>query len=512
MPSMSGMRRVIQQQQGVDKQLSANIRAIEAHLEHLHDERMYLEAAKVQEELEKLKAQRHEQSTTYWVKRHERTISGLREQREGLFASAGKLLTEKLKIAQEVYNADISELKDRHHRELQLLQGALSLGVAGVGSSYSGGSGRRASGPGMNNATEDVGASTAKASGLNAASSPKYSAKVLSLLTSEKRLARGRMYARAAKAREDAEKLMALERDEQAKAEFKVRQGKISRLRLQHKQEEQTLRERFENQRRRLVSECRNDQKLISVRVRKTRSELSRARNLRVAMTTSSSPVLSKAALKASIRGERAAAELPISASPERVKSPGNHGRVRPKSALSSSRRRLDHAKTSGARPGSAPMRRNINAQESLFTVVSDGSNKVSRPGSRSTSQRPWSSASNRSLTNRRAKVGKRRRKKNRKMSEKSKSSQKTCFWCGESDGHIARIGGLSIPNPSRPREGTGCFCSWECATSYVFKYFPIQDRYMAELLIQDAAGFLVRRSTRPHNRLQGPGIPSNKM
>ena len=82
-------------------------------------------------------------------------------------------------------------------------------------------------------------------------------------------------------------------------------------------------------------------------------------------------------------------------------------------------------------------------------------------------------------------------------------------MWCGESDGHIARTGGLSIPNPSRPSQGTGCFCSWECASSHVFKYFPIQDRWIAELLIQDAAGYFVRRSTRANNRPQGPGVPS---
>ena len=286
-----GVRELIEQQQGVDAQLSDNIAAIETHLSHLHDNNMYLEAARVQEELKQLKAQRHDQSTAYWVERHEKTISELRNQREGLFARAGKLLTDKLRVAQTVYEEDMRELKDRHQRELKLLTGALALGSAGAGSSYSGGSGRRSPGPDVS--TSGTGNKMAPA--LNAAASPKYSSKVLSLLTSEKRLAKRRMYIRAAKARADAEKLMEAERAEQAKADYKVRQGKISRLRLQHKHEEKTLRERFENQRRRLVAECRNDQKLISVRVRKTRSELSRARSLRVAMTTSSSPVLSEA-------------------------------------------------------------------------------------------------------------------------------------------------------------------------------------------------------------------------
>ena len=115
------MRALIRRQQGVDAQLGENISAIERHLARLHDERMYLEAAAVQEELKALKAQRHDQSTAYWVKRHERTISGLREQREGLFATAGRLLTDKLAVAQACYEEDMGHLKDRHRRELQLL-------------------------------------------------------------------------------------------------------------------------------------------------------------------------------------------------------------------------------------------------------------------------------------------------------------------------------------------------------------------------------------------------------
>jgi hypothetical protein len=45
-----------------------------------------------------------------------------------------------------------------------------------------------------------------------------------------------------------------------------------------------------------------------------------------------------------------------------------------------------------------------------------------------------------------------------------------------------------------------------------VFKYFPIQDRWISDLLIQDTAGYLVRKSKRAHKRPQGPGIPSMDM
>ena len=88
------------------------------------------------------------------------------------------------------------------------------------------------------------------------------------------------------------------------------------------------------------------------------------------------------------------------------------------------------------------------------------------------------------------------------------------CWWCGQYSGFIDRAGGggVGIPNPARPRESTGSFCCWECASSYVYKYFPIQKRWLADLLVQDKAGYFVRRSTRAHARLQGPGIPSIDM
>ena len=99
-----------------------------------------------------------------------------------------------------------------------------------------------------------------------------------------------------------------------------------------------------------------------------------------------------------------------------------------------------------------------------------------------------------------------------RKRTNKKKKSKQVCWWCSESDGHIRESGGVAVPSSSNPNKGTGCFCSWECASSHVFKYFPIQDRWISDLLIQDTAGYLVRKSKRPHKRPQGPGIPSMDM
>ena len=210
---------------------------------------------------------------------------------------------------------------------------------------------------------------------------------------------------------------------------------------------------------------------------------------------------------------------------------------MRPQSAHNMTRRRRSTGKSK--RPGSAPPRRlghqsgsgggggdgdeSGGGGSSLLHVVADGGEVVSRPGSAVSLRRPWSSTVNQSSRPGSAVGGRRgagagagaggfgrrrRRRKGKRKKKKKRPLKRTCTWCGEHDGHLERMGGLAIPNPSRPSQGTGCFCSWECASSHVFKYFPIQDRWIAELLIQDAAGYFVKRSKRANNRLQGPGIP----
>ena len=542
-----------------DQLLSSNIRAIELHLQRLHEECMYLEAAKVQEELQKLKAQRHVQNTTYWVQRHDKTIAGLRQQREHLFSDAQQRMDLQLRQAQEELEDNKRSMTERHVTESKRLKNTLEINEQD------------------RNRTDRPGSP-----------SQKFSGKVLALLEKEKRLARSRFYERAAKARKDAELLMAIENEDRKLNDYRMRQGKLSRLVITHQEERLALQANFEHERRKMVANCRIDQKRITVRVRKTRSDLSRARSLRVAMGTSSSPVLSIAAEKASMKGEQSAATLPLTASPLRSGSSGSSGAsspsTRPRSALplsrssksskSSSSRRPQSANSSGsrnnrrrARPSTAPSKRrglpshNHNhaaatapeamslLDENSETVLNDDVEELN-PSQTSKMERSENveSAENRSNYNHRnherikperrsrsaagnernersernGRNGSRSRRRRRPKSAGGRSKKRTtnkktqfksvCWWCSESDGHIANSGGVSVPSASNPRKGTGVFCSWECAASHVFKYFPIQDRWISDLLIQDTAGYLVRKSKRLHKRPQGPGIPSIDM
>jgi len=521
---------------------------------------MYLEAAKVQEELQKLKAQRHSQNTTYWVERHDRTIASLRGQRESLFSVAQQRMDGLLRRAESKVKRDRSEMKKRHVSELTVLRKSIERSEAER---------NRTSRPGS--------------------PSQKFSGKVLALLEKEKRLARGRFYERAARARKDAEKLMAGENEERKLNDFRLRQGKMSRLVMQHKEEELALQSNFEHNRRKLVAECREGQSLITVRVRKARSDLSRARSLRVAMATSSSPVLSDAAIKASIKGESSAANLPLAVSLSGKSSPSQRAASsRPKSAHPLTRSITggsgggsgsgsggsggdDDRHRRRARPSTAPSTRRSNSRAvprssetetmlqppSYHEMAVEVVDQVLSPKSNETREereddelmiendddyndddvdarlddveelddtkfrRRERARSGRS--GRRAQSAGRRRRpasgggrpsfrgggKIKSRRERKKKS-KPCWWCGECDGHIAKSGvGVAVPSASNPVKGTGNFCSWECASCYVFKYFPPQDRWLSDLLIQDTAGYLVRKSKRPHRRPQGPGIPS---
>jgi hypothetical protein len=521
-----------------DHLLASNIHAIESHLQRLHEECMYLEAAKVQEELQKLKAQRHSQNTTYWVERHDRTIAGLRQQRERLFSNAQQRMDGQLRQMQSKLERDQREMAERQEMEIKVLRTALDLSEK------------------ERNRTQRPGSP-----------SQKFSGKVLSLLEKEKRLARGRFYERAAKARKDAEKMMAVENEGRKLNDYRLRQGKLSRLVVQHREEKIALQGNFEHKRRKLVAECRTDQNRISVRVRKTRSDLSRARSLRVAMATSSSPVLLDAAKKASSHAEESAATLPLTASPlRRDRSISGGGpnssssttkMIRPRSAhpltrallsdksssssgnSGNSHRKKSHQKRT--RPSTAPSKRGgrhrpisaaaaaaamgcgdgdndgdgnepekANMSEAMLHVEEDERESELRGEMDADELDP---SSLRRSANRSTRRRRRRRPKSasgwRRRSASKKKVLKQCWWCGECDGHIPKTGGVAVPSSSNPNKGTGNFCSWECASSYVFKYFPIQDRWLSDLLIQDTAGFLVRKSTRPHRRLQGPGIPS---
>jgi len=562
-----------------DARLSSNIRAIEVHLQHLHEECMYLEAAKVQEELQKLKAQRHSQNTTYWVERHDKTIAGLRQQRKNLFSDAQQRMDLQLRQAHDELARSKEEMRQRHTREIQILRHNIEQEQLDRNRTH------RPNSP-----------------------SQKFSGKVLALLEKEKRLARSRFYERASKARKDAEKQMAVENEDRKLNDYRTRQGKLSKCITAHKEERLALQSNFEHERRKLVAHCRTDQKRITVRVRKTRSDLSRARSLRVAMGTSSSPVLSEAATKASMYGERSAATLPMTASPLRFKaatSGGGDRRARPRSAHPQSRssstshvvakkhggrrrNRPQSAHSGGngdtrrrARPSTAPSKRRGQrgtAAESMLLVENDpvGSTVVETQEEKATEgkqeekgeekkkereglaamaeeedeetknnqesrveddveeldpshtlamERSYLNDSRRAPDRRsqsagrsrlRSKSKSRRRPKSagrwRKRTNHKKKAKQVCWWCSETDGHIHESGGVAVPSSSNPNKGTGCFCSWECASSHVFKYFPIQDRWISDLLIQDTAGYLVRKSKRAHKRPQGPGIPSMDM
>jgi hypothetical protein len=535
-----------------EERLSSNIRAIELHLERLHEECMYLEAAKVQEELQKLKAERHAQNTTYWVDRHDKTIAGLRQQRELLFSAAQQRMDIQLREVHKRLETDKREMQRRHAMEIQTLRKSIEMHELE-----------------RNRTTRPN------------SPSQKFSGKVLALLEKEKRLARSRFYERAAKARKDAEKLMAIENENRKLSDFRLRQGKLSKLVNTHKEERIALQSNFEHERRKLVANCRRDQKRITVRVRKTRSDLSRARSLRVAMGTSSSPVLFDAAEKASRKGEQSAATLPLTASPlrndrtrstetgSRSGSPTNSGRARPRSAHSSRRKKRPSSAYGGnskkregllVRPSTAPPKRRstnttiansiapaegekvrvavganapvdttpVNAapadekveeerieKEDVEEIHED--NEGNEEDDDYQNRKGYHRINKSTKANRRSKsAGRRRRPKSAggrwRGGRRRRKNKISCWWCSESDGHISKSGGVSIPSSSNPRKGTGKFCSWECASSHVFKYFPIQDRWISDLLIQDAAGYLVRKSTRPHRRPQGPGIPSMDM
>ena len=559
-----------------DNRLSNNIHAIELHLQRLHEECMYLEAAKVQEELQKLKSQRHAQNTTYWVERHDKTIAGLRQQRENLFSDAQRRMDQQLKQMEDALERDQLDMSERHSFEIKVLRSNLENNELD------------------RNRTERPGSP-----------SQKFSGKVLALLEKEKRLARSRFYERASKARKDAEKLMAIENEGRKLSDYRLRQGKLSRLVISHQEETTALQANFEHSRRRLVAECRTDQKRITVRVRKTRSDLSRARSLRVAMGTSSSPVLKDAATKASSMAEESALTLPMTASPLRKSrgvgngsggsgggsngSSNNRKITRPRSAHPLTRAIIGNNSSSNKnafkknrmRPSTAPSKRGGRSQRSRPSssegIVEDrdmGNRKEKsldglereegngcigpekgEKGSTNTTNNTMtetmllvkedeemnernSNARNRNRNDENDEnedrnemndveelnVPRRRRRRRRRRPKSASSSSggwkrrqggfqkkklKPCWWCGECDGHIGHSSGVSIPSTSNPNKGTGHFCSWECGSSYVFKYFPIQDRWLSDLLIQDNAGYLVRKSKRPHRRLQGPGIPS---
>ena len=448
-------------------ELGRNIKDITGHLEELQQRGMYMEAAKVRDELARLKSSFRDEESQKWIHRHTRSLGKLplneravKRQIEASWKEAAEEHAAKMRQTTQ-------EMAERQEAEVVLFRDAI------------------------------LREQRSKA--------PKFSPALIQMQEMEKTLAKTHQYEAAKKLRAEIEKNVKRELLELDQRLLDRAEARIRRLRAQHRREREILVEKSAMVLDHMMARRDKELEMTKVRFRAATHELEHALSLQIASNRKGAASVKEAALGASRRGEAvaAAAATFTGKAGGGERGAGRRRRRRQRRPVTAPGGKRNGGKASSLRP----LRRRGQSARPQLGGSSDrpGTADYSRPGTAGTlgSMREeeegagegWERAGERPTGTRRQRGGGKRRATTRRG--KGAKAQ-TCDWCSGRGGYMASHGGVRIPRESA-NGGVGKFCTWECAKSWNCRYTPVMQRWVRNMFLDDVAGYMVMESARRH-------------
>jgi hypothetical protein len=251
-------------------ELGRNIKDITGHLEELQQRGMYMEAAKVRDELARLKSSFRDEESQKWIHRHTRSLGKLplneravKRQIEASWKEAAEEHAAKMRQTTQ-------EMAERQEAEVVLFRDAI------------------------------LREQRSKA--------PKFSPALIQMQEMEKTLAKTHQYEAAKKLRAEIEKNVKRELLELDQRLLDRAEARIRRLRAQHRREREILVEKSAMVLDHMMARRDKELEMTKVRFRAATHELEHALSLQIASNRKGAASVKEAALGASRRGEAAAA------------------------------------------------------------------------------------------------------------------------------------------------------------------------------------------------------------